>query len=213
MNRLGMIVDLSHVSPDTMLDVLGGNSSWPGSAAPPIFSHSSAYAICPHPRNVPDNVLQLVKARNSLVMVNFNPDFISCISASPPKRNGLPDFYPQNSTLGHVVDHIVYIGELIGYDHVGLGSDFDGIPTTPMGLDDVSKFPGLVAEMLRRGISDADASKVIGGNLLRVWAEVDAVASKMQADGEMPLEDDLPSLEPNMSAAFIRMGLGSGLSN
>lgn len=193
MNRMGMMVDLSHVSYDTMRDVLGGgNDTWSGSLAPPIFSHSSAYALCPHPRNVPDDILQLVKKRNSIVMVNFSPEFISCVPAD--NANGLPDFYPKNSTLAHVVKHIMHIGQLIGYDYIGLGSDFDGIPEVPDGLDDVSKFPDLVAEMLKQGISDENASKVVGGNLLRVWATVDSVSLKMQASGEVPLEDDLPDL-------------------
>ncbi|KAF7596907.1 hypothetical protein BBP40_011952 [Aspergillus hancockii] len=190
MNRLGMIVDLSHVSADTMRDVLGGGKDdWTGSSAPVIFSHSSAYAVCPHPRNVPDDVLKLVKSRNSLVMVNFAPDFVSCTAGDNP--NGIPDFDPEHSTLEHVVDHIMHIGELIGFDHVGFGSDFDGIESVPRGLDDVSKFPDLVAELLRRGVSDEEASKVVGGNLLRVWKEVDRVALKLQAEGALPVEDDL----------------------
>lgn len=193
MNRLGLIVDLAHVSQDTMRDVLGAGKGWEGSAAPIIFSHSSAYAVCPHPRNVPDDILRLVKKRNSVVMVNFSPDFVSCVE-NPDNKNGLPDFYPKNSTLEHVVTHIKHIGELIGYGHVGLGSDFDGIPSTPKGLDDVSKFPDLVAELLRQGISDEDARKVVGSNVLRVWRDVDAVAEKLQADGAKPLEDKLPSL-------------------
>ncbi|KFX95253.1 hypothetical protein O988_05880 [Pseudogymnoascus sp. VKM F-3808] len=194
MNRLGVLVDLAHVSPDTMRDVLGGGDDWAGSTAPPIFSHSSAHALCPHPRNVPDDVLQLVKARGSVVMINFMPDFVSCAIPDPPNKNGIPDFVDANSTLAHVADHIVYIGELIGFEHVGLGSDYDGITTTPRGLEDVTKFPDLVAELLRRGVSDEDAAKVVGGNILRVWAEADKVALKMQADGEKPLEDDLPNV-------------------
>ena len=194
MNRLGMIVDLAHVSFDTMRDVLGGSKSWSGSAAPIIFSHSSAYALCPHPRNVPDDILQLVKKRNSIVMVNFSPDFVSCI-ANPDNKNGIPDFYPPNSTLKHVVEHIKHIGDLIGYEHVGLGSDFDGIPSTPKGLDDVSKFPDLVKEMLEQGISDKNAGKVVGGNVLRVWKDVDDTATKMQAKGVRPLEDKLPAMK------------------
>lgn len=192
MNRLGMIVDLAHVSADTMRDVLGATEGWGGSLAPVMFSHSSAYALCPHPRNVPDDVLRLVKKTNSIVMVNFSPDFISCVDNG--NENGLPDFYPDNSTLSRVADHIVYIGDLIGYDHVGLGSDFDGIAQTPEGLDDVSKFPDLVAELLERGLSDEDAAKVVGGNILRVWKDVEDVASRLQAAGEPILEDDLPSL-------------------
>ncbi|KAM0126450.1 hypothetical protein ACHAP3_009260 [Botrytis cinerea] len=190
MNRLGMIVDLSHTSQDTMRAVLGWETDWPGSLAPVIFSHSSAYAVCPHPRNVPDDILQLVKKTNSLVMVNFSPDFVSCV-ANSSNTNGLPDFYPNNSTLEHVARHVMHIGDLIGYDHVGFGSDFDGIPDTPKGLDDVSKFPDLVAELLKQGVSDGDAAKVVGGNILRVWKDVDEVSAQLKANGEKPLEDDL----------------------
>lgn len=193
MNRLGMMVDLAHTSHATQIDVLGGNSTWEGSLAPPIFSHSSAYALCPHPRNVQDDVLELVKNRKSIVMINFSPDFVSCV-ADPGNGHGLPKFYRQNSTLEHVVDHIVYIGEKIGYDYVGLGSDFDGIPSTPRGLEDVSKFPDLIAELLKRGVSDEDAGKIAGDNVLRVWKSVDEIAEKMQKDGELPLEDELEDL-------------------
>ncbi|KAH0559538.1 hypothetical protein GP486_003950 [Trichoglossum hirsutum] len=193
MNRMGMIVDLSHVSPDTMSDSMGGNTTkFPGgSAAPVIFSHSSSYALCAHPRNVPDSILPLVKATNSLVMVNFNPEFISCTPAPPDSSTGIPDFYPANSTLQQVVAHIKHIGDLIGFSHVGLGSDFDGIPDVPRGLEDVGRFPALVAEMLRQGISDEDARKVIGDNILRVWRDVEAVAERLQRDGQRPTEDDL----------------------
>lgn len=194
MNRIGMIVDLSHTSVETQLHVLGGGKDgWEGSKAPVIYSHSSAYSICPHPRNVHDDVLKLVKERNSIVMVNFSPDFVSCVEGD--NENGLPDFYPANSTLAHVAKHVLYIGNLIGFDHVGLGSDFDGIPSTPEGLEDVSKFPDLVAELLRQGLSDEDAAKVVGGNLLRVWKEIDAVALELQAQGYPTLEDDLPPLK------------------
>ncbi|KAI9880642.1 MAG: hypothetical protein M1830_001646 [Pleopsidium flavum] len=197
MNRLGMIVDLSHVSKDTMLDVLGGRpEKWRGSAAPIIFSHSSAYALCPHPRNVPDDVLKLVKKTNSIVMINFNPEFISCVPANA--STGIPDLYPPNSTLHQVVRHIKYVGDLIGYDHVGLGSDFDGIFDTPKGLDDVSKFPDLVAEMLRFGVSDEDAAKVVGRNILRVWGNVDEVAQKMRVAGTKPAEDRVELRSDNL---------------
>lgn len=188
MNRLGMLVDLAHVSTDTMRDVLIGNGAegWNGSLAPPIFSHSSAYAICPHPRNVPDDILQLVKQRNSVVMINFSPDFISCEPAKNP--GDIPVLYPKNSTMHQVIRHIKHIGELIGYDHVGLGTDYDGISSTPEGLEDVSKFPDLVAELLRQGISDSDVAKIVGRNILRVWKEADEVAAKLQAR-TLPLED------------------------
>lgn len=194
MNRLGMIVDLSHVSQDTMRDVLMGKEGWNGSAAPVMFSHSSAYTICPHPRNVPDDILELVKEKNSIVMVNFSPDFVSCVANTSNPR-GIPDFFPANNTLQHLVTHIKHIGELIGYDHVGLGSDFDGISGTPEGLDDVSKFPDLVAELLKSGVSDEDAAKVVGGNILRVWKDVDAVALEMQKSGAKPVEDKIPSFK------------------
>lgn len=137
---------------------------------------------------MPDDILQLVKQRNSLVMVNFNPDFVSCKASKTP--NSFPEFVPENNTLAHVVRHIKHIGELIGYDHVGLGTDYDGIEETPVGLEDVSKFPDLIAELLRQGVSDEDAAKIAGRNLLRVWAEVDKVAAELQKT-TLPLEDDL----------------------
>ncbi|TLD39408.1 hypothetical protein E2P81_ATG00395 [Venturia nashicola] len=193
MNRIGMLVDISHVSKNTMLDVLGGNpEKTNGSLAPPIFSHSSAYSICPHPRNVQDDVLQLVKKKNSLVMINFAPEFVSCTPSDSP--SGVPDFYPDNSTLAQVVRHITHIGKLIGYDHVGIGTDYDGIESTPRGLEDVSKFPDLVAALLEAGVSDKDAAKVVGRNLLRVWKDADAVSAKMKEEGVLPLEDDISEL-------------------
>lgn len=198
MNRLGMLVDLAHVSQDTMRDVLVGipgtndkgeeNKGWTGSLAPPIFSHSSAYAVCPHPRNVPDDILHLVKKRNSVVMVNFNPDFISCVPGKTD--NDFPITVPDDATLLQVVKHIRHIGELIGYDHVGIGTDYDGIEETPKGLEDVTKFPDLVAELLRQGIAEKDVIKIIGGNVLRVWEEADEVSAKLKKK-LLPLEDDL----------------------
>lgn len=188
MNRLGMLVDLSHVSKDTMLESLGARpEKGKGSIAPVIFSHSSAYALCPHPRNVQDDVLQLVKKTNSIVMVNFAPDFISCLPSD--SETGIPDFYPPNATLHQVARHVTYIGDLIGYDHVGLGSDFDGIEKTPKGLDDVSKYPDLVAELLKMGVSDVNAAKVVGLNILRVWGEAEETAMRMQKQGVLPVQD------------------------
>jgi membrane dipeptidase len=190
MNRLGMLVDLAHVSKDTMIDALVGSTkwgqAWKGSVAPPIFSHSSAYALCPHPRNVPDDVLQLVKQRNSLVMINFSADFISCRKSDSGSE--MPETDSEFATLDQVVKHIRHIGELIGYDYVGIGTDFDGISNPPKGLEDVSKFPDLVAELLHQGVSRHDVIKVIGGNLLRVWQEADAVASMLKP-WRQPLED------------------------
>ncbi|KAL8703607.1 MAG: hypothetical protein Q9201_003206 [Fulgogasparrea decipioides] len=194
MNRLGMLVDISHVSKDTMIDVLGGRpEKWAGSRAPVIFSHSSAFALCPHPRNVPDDVLELVKATNSLVMVNFSPDFVSCVASD--SASGLPESYPPNSTMHQVARHVKYIGQSIGYEHVGLGSDFDGIPETPRGLKDVSKYPDLISELLRMGVTDGDAAKLVGRNLLRVWNDVDRVSLDMQAEGVLPAEDTVKKLQ------------------
>ncbi|KAK5281064.1 hypothetical protein LTR99_011187 [Exophiala xenobiotica] len=191
MNRLGIMVDLSHTHPATMRDVLAGNTTkaFDGSRAPVIFSHSSAYALCPHPRNVPDDILSLVKQTDSVVMVTFVPPFISCVASEVPGQ--LPNFYPPNSTLEFVADHIMYIGEKIGYAHVGIGSDFDGIPYTPRGLEDVAKFPDLVKELLRRGLSDRQVEGIVGANLLRVWKRVEEVSREMQTNGELPMEDDI----------------------
>ncbi|GFF34187.1 LOW QUALITY PROTEIN: putative dipeptidase [Aspergillus udagawae] len=167
MNRLGMIVDLAHVSADTMRDVLGGGKDdWSGSRAPVIFSHSSAYALCHHPRNVPDDVLQLVGKRNSLVMVNFYSYFVSY--------------------------HIEYIGNLVGYGH---GVILTGSTFYAVGWKDVSKFLNLIRELLKRGISDEDVSKVIGGNLLRLWSEVGRVALEMMDEGALPVENTAVDLE------------------
>lgn len=184
-----MIVDLSHTSIETQLDVLGaGKDDWEGSVAPVIFSHSSVWGICPHPRNVKDEVLQRVKEKRGVVMINFSPDFVSCTSKGGEE---LPELDKEHATLNQVVRHILYIGEKIGWDFVGLGSDFDGIESTPRGLEDVSKYPDLIVELLRRGVKDDDVKKLIGGNVLRVWREAEKVAEELQRKGEPVLEDDL----------------------
>lgn len=126
-------------------------------------------------------------------MVNFSPDFISCVPSD--STNGLPELYPPNSTLRQVARHVKYIGDKIGYDHVGLGSDFDGIIETPRGLEDVSKFPDLVRELLEMGVTDGDAAKLVGRNVLRVWEDAEAVSRKMCAEGALPAEDKLGKLQ------------------
>ncbi|KAK6354374.1 hypothetical protein TWF730_008782 [Orbilia blumenaviensis] len=171
-NRLGMIIDLSHVSAATMRDVLSISQS------PVIFSHSSAFSLTPHPRNVPDDVLQLVKKNKGVVQINFVPDFVT--------QSG-----DGKASLEDVADHVVYIGEKIGWEYVGFGSDYDGSETMPEGLEDVEKYPQLVKELLRRGVKDEDVKKATGGNVLRVWREVERVAEKLQAEGERELEDEV----------------------
>ncbi|PGH15360.1 hypothetical protein AJ80_05544 [Polytolypa hystricis UAMH7299] len=170
MNRLGMAVDLAHVSYKTMLDVLEI------SRAPVMFSHSSAYALCAHERNVPDDVLWKVKMNNGIVMISFYPQYTRCDD-------------PAKADLSDVADHIQYVGELIGYEHVGLGSDFDGMPKGIIGLEDVSKYPDLIAELLRCGLSVKQIAGVIGWNVVRVMEGVERVAEEMRA--ELPLEDDV----------------------
>lgn len=184
MNRLGMMVDISHVSDQTMWDVLRV------SEAPVIFSHSSARHFTPHRRNVPDDVLTALGEANGIIMINFVPGFIYLPTYEwDEERSAIPadervswveSHPPPLPDISVVADHIEYVRDLIGVEHVGIGGDFDGITLTPVGLEDVATYPELIAELLARGWSDDDAKKVMGLNILRVMCEVEGVASRLE---------------------------------
>jgi membrane dipeptidase len=199
MNRMGMLVDLAHVSPAVMSNVLDI------AEAPVIFSHSSCRALVDYPRNVPDSILARLKANGGIVMITFVPGFVSTEirdaeaardSAVTALTAGIGDTTERDrvasdyrkahplprATIAQVADHIEHARQVAGVDHIGIGSDFDGIDEGPAGLEDVSKFPNLFAELIRRGWGDDDLSKLAGQNLLRVMRQAEAVAKKLQAE-------------------------------
>jgi membrane dipeptidase len=206
MNRLGILVDLSHVAPETMRDAIRV------SEAPVIFSHSSARGLVDHVRNVPDDVLRTLPRNGGVVMITFVPAFVSRASnawiarhdsASEALRTQLDDraeigrrlsdwvkANPQpNATLRDVADHIDHVRRVAGIDHIGIGSDFDGIDFGPVGLEDVSTFPNLFAELLRRGYSEEDLKKISGLNVLRAIRATESVAARLRGTRPASLAD------------------------
>ncbi|KAI0147948.1 membrane dipeptidase-domain-containing protein [Hypoxylon sp. NC0597] len=171
MNRLGMMIDLSHVSHQTMRDVLSITRT------PVIFSHSGAYSVTPHLRNVPDDVLRNIRQNGGIVMAVFVNRFLDMTD-------------PSAVTIHDVVDHIWHLAEVAGWEHVGIGSDFSGTPFTPSGLEDVSKYPDLIELLMARGATDEQIRLLAGDNILRVWESIERRAQEIQTEGEKPVEEE-----------------------